>query len=64
MSAAVSNMAHANGMAICAAESAMPTCAITIVLHSEMADAAAVGTAVSTAGSQAGLPVIRSWQYC
>ncbi len=31
-SAAVSNMAHANAMATCAADSAIQTCAVTIVL--------------------------------
>jgi hypothetical protein len=44
-------------MAMCAAESAIPTCAVTILLNSVIADAAGAGAAASTAGSQAGLTV-------
>ncbi len=35
VSAAVNNMAHANTLAMCAAESAMQTCVVVIVLNSE-----------------------------
>ncbi len=48
---AVSNVAHANAMTICAVESAMPTCEVTIVLNSEIADAAGAGAATSTSRS-------------
>jgi hypothetical protein len=57
-SAAVRNIAHANVMAMCAAESVMPTCAVMLVLDSDIADAAGAGTAASTAGNQAGSTVI------
>ncbi len=67
-SAAVSNMAHVNTVAMCATESAMLTCEVMLVLNSEIANAAAAGTTASTAGSQAGSTVIGavgcSWQYC
>jgi hypothetical protein len=57
--AAVSNMAHPTAMAMCAAESAMPTCAVvTIILNSTIAGA---GAAASTAGSQSDLTVISAF---
>jgi hypothetical protein len=60
-SAAVSTQAHANTIAMCAAEGAMTTCAVMLVLNSDIAYAARAGsTAASTAGpgSQAGSTVI------
>jgi hypothetical protein len=65
-STAVSHVSHANAMAICSAESAMPTCVVTTVQHSEIADTAGAGAATSTAGSpsRAGSTVLCAvWQY-
>jgi hypothetical protein len=60
-SAAVSNLAHATAMAMCAAESAMSTCEVTIVLNSEIASWCSSFYPWESGRFDS---YMRSWQYC